>query len=209
MTHRKKEQAARTAPVPLTYEHIVENLSNAIDAKQLQQIALVGATPKVGTSTVARQLAETLALANRNVLLITVHADAENETAPVDVHAALGLGQPAQKGLTLKEITSHNLPYPASDEEEDFAQVMQQLAQQYNVILWDLPPTGQAVQSRMVGHYTQGVVLVVEAGKSRWQSANYAVEHLRLSGCKILGVILNKKKAYIPNCLYKLFFRYV
>jgi Mrp family chromosome partitioning ATPase len=48
-----------------------------------------------------------------------------------------------------------------------------------------------------------GVVLVVEAEKTRWEVANKVREALVQADANVLGVILNKRRFHIPEWLYK------
>jgi len=48
-----------------------------------------------------------------------------------------------------------------------------------------------------------GVILVVEAEKTRWEVASRAKEDLLQANSKILGVILNRRQFHIPEWLYK------
>jgi Mrp family chromosome partitioning ATPase len=47
------------------------------------------------------------------------------------------------------------------------------------------------------------VILVVESGKTRRQVALTAKRKLEGAGGKILGVVLNKRRYYIPEFVYK------
>ena len=47
------------------------------------------------------------------------------------------------------------------------------------------------------------MVLVLEAGKTRKQVAVRAKQELEEAGGKLLGVVLNRRKFYIPEWIYK------
>ena len=47
-----------------------------------------------------------------------------------------------------------------------------------------------------------GLVLVVEAGVTKWEVAKVAKKQLEDNNVNILGAILNKKKYYIPSFFY-------
>jgi Mrp family chromosome partitioning ATPase len=49
-----------------------------------------------------------------------------------------------------------------------------------------------------------GVVLVVEAEKTRWQVAEQAKRILEESGARLLGAVLSRRQFHIPNALYGL-----
>jgi Mrp family chromosome partitioning ATPase len=48
-----------------------------------------------------------------------------------------------------------------------------------------------------------GVIVVVEAGKTSRQVARAAKQAIELAGARILGVVLNKRHYFIPGWLYK------
>ena len=48
-----------------------------------------------------------------------------------------------------------------------------------------------------------GVVLVLESGKTRQQVSLEAKKQLEEAGGTILGVVLNKRKYYIPDWIYR------
>ena len=48
-----------------------------------------------------------------------------------------------------------------------------------------------------------GVVLVVESEKTRWEVAESARKWIKSGNGNVLGVVLNKRKYHIPNWLYR------
>jgi Mrp family chromosome partitioning ATPase len=48
-----------------------------------------------------------------------------------------------------------------------------------------------------------GVILVVDAGRTKRRAGLWAKQQIDDAGGKILGVVLNKRKFYIPNWLYR------
>jgi Mrp family chromosome partitioning ATPase len=47
-----------------------------------------------------------------------------------------------------------------------------------------------------------GVVLVVEADKTRWPVAQSVKERIIQHGGNVLGMVLNKRRYYIPGFIY-------
>ncbi|MEZ5813132.1 MAG: hypothetical protein R3E13_00155 [Alphaproteobacteria bacterium] len=197
----------------LTFEQIVETLTNTIDSKHVHHVALAGVDSRSGTHDICASLVKTLALSHSRVLLVTVENDGKTALSSLPgmdkrFEQVIKSAQDHKEGgIITTEIYTQELPHPASPQEARLQNIMKALEDVYDVIVWDLPPTDKAVQSRMVAQFTQGVVLVVEAGKTRWQSAHHAMEHFKYSGAQILGIILNNKKNYIPDWLYRLLFR--
>jgi Mrp family chromosome partitioning ATPase len=54
-----------------------------------------------------------------------------------------------------------------------------------------------------MGKKADGVMLIIESGKTRKQVALKAKQELENAGAKVLGVILNRRKQYIPGWIYK------
>jgi len=71
------------------------------------------------------------------------------------------------------------------------------------LIIVDSPPAsmfpdGPAIVSRL-----DGVILVVEAEKTRWHVALSVKEKILKSGGNILGIVFNKRRLYIPEFIYR------
>jgi capsular exopolysaccharide synthesis family protein len=69
-------------------------------------------------------------------------------------------------------------------------------------ILDSAPITGFA-ESQSICSRVDGTLLVVESGKTRRQVAIRAKKELEDAGGRLLGVILNKRKYYIPPWIYR------
>ncbi len=61
-----------------------------------------------------------------------------------------------------------------------------------DIIVLDSPPIGALTDAAVLANKVDGVVLVVEMGKTRFADLQHAKEHLERSGAHILGVVLNK-----------------
>ena len=53
-----------------------------------------------------------------------------------------------------------------------------------------------------LARHVDGVILVVEAEYTRWPVVQNFKDRLVSSGANILGVVLNKRRYYIPSFLY-------
>jgi len=77
------------------------------------------------------------------------------------------------------------------------------LRQQFDFILIDSPPATRSAVGLALAHKTDGVLLVVEADKTRWAVARHVKNQIIQAHGNILGVILNKRRYYIPSFIYK------
>jgi succinoglycan biosynthesis transport protein ExoP len=73
----------------------------------------------------------------------------------------------------------------------------------YRFIVIDAPAAlNDMTALRLAGH-VDGVVLVIESGRVRWEVARQAVGLLRHANARLIGVVLNKRQDYLPNWLYR------
>jgi protein-tyrosine kinase len=183
---------------------------------QRRVIHFTAARPGEGTSTVVRAYGRALAETMRRSVLIV---DA-NETHP-DQHLHLGMtAGPSPDELVAQEAanlaiypTSHpNLsisplspraPWlPSTFDPAAVAEAFARLRNQFDAVLVDsspvLRPGTMALSSR-----ADGVVLVIEAEKTRWPVAMQAKRRIEGSGGTVLGVVLNKRRYHIPTAVYR------
>jgi len=77
------------------------------------------------------------------------------------------------------------------------------LKQHFDFILIDSPPVTHSAVGLALVHKVDGVLLVVEAEKTRWSVARHVKNRLIIAQGNLLGVILNKRRYYIPSFIYK------
>jgi Mrp family chromosome partitioning ATPase len=77
------------------------------------------------------------------------------------------------------------------------------LRERFDLILIDSPPATISADGLALSSKVDGIVLVVEAEKTRWPVAESVKDRINRSGGKILGIVLNKRRLYIPEWVYK------
>ncbi len=88
-------------------------------------------------------------------------------------------------------------------ESSDFEQFLMTMYAHFDYLVLDAPPVLVYAEFRILCSKVDGVVLVLECGKVRKQVAIRAKQELEEAGARILGVVLNKRKHYIPEWIYK------
>ncbi len=78
-----------------------------------------------------------------------------------------------------------------------------ELRKRFSLILIDSPPATSSTFGMSLSHQVDGIVLIVEAENTRWQVLHNIKAKLENQGGKILGVILNKRRHYIPRFIYR------
>jgi protein-tyrosine kinase len=77
------------------------------------------------------------------------------------------------------------------------------LAKTFNYILIDAPSIADASWSPSIGAMADGVILVVEAERTRWPVALNAKQEFEGNSARVIGVFLNKRRFYIPSRIYR------
>ena len=75
---------------------------------------------------------------------------------------------------------------------EVMASIVEQLHADYDFVVLDSPPVLAIVDAVVLSRYSDGVVLVVDARRSRRRNVRRAVETLRAVEAPILGLVFNK-----------------
>jgi len=69
--------------------------------------------------------------------------------------------------------------------------------------LIDSPPIVAVTDANVIGNLTDGVVLVVQAGKTRREVVKRALSLMTSARNNVLGCILNGIEYHIPNYIYR------
>jgi len=69
----------------------------------------------------------------------------------------------------------------------------------FDLVVIDAPPAHESFVGLNLARRTDGVVLVVEAERTRVEMVNATQKLLRASGGKILGVVLNRRRSQSPS----------
>ncbi|NOQ87098.1 MAG: capsular biosynthesis protein, partial [Deltaproteobacteria bacterium] len=82
--------------------------------------------------------------------------------------------------------------------------LIEQMKTRADWVLFDSPPINSYNDSRTLATKMDGVVMVVQAEKTRWEVAQSARQRMESDKVKILGVVLNKRQMHIPEWAYKM-----
>jgi protein-tyrosine kinase len=73
----------------------------------------------------------------------------------------------------------------------------------FELVILDLPPVSESIVGPALAKAVDGVVLVVEAERTRSQSVRATHKTLQMYGGNVLGVVLNKRRFHIPDAVYR------
>jgi hypothetical protein len=175
-----------------------------------QCLAFVGLTPKVGVTAISYLVAYHLTSerSDRGVLF------AQFISGPGQASSSAGIeqrqiGDPlagdfwsAQQALTVVSIGSQ--PGLSVGEGKRWIQEFVQKARtHFRWVILDIRPFSQASESYVAARASDGVVLIVKSGESRYPTLNSLCSELAALGIQVRGVVLNFRKYPIPDWLMR------
>ena len=86
---------------------------------------------------------------------------------------------------------------------DQFQQLVLEWKSRFRYVIFDSPAVLAHADALSLAAIVDGVVLIVRAGHTRWDSAQNAKRKLTTARANLLGVTLNRRKMSIPDGLYK------
>jgi Mrp family chromosome partitioning ATPase len=176
-------------------------------------ILFMGTREGEGTSTVSRELARLTATRyDRTVLLVDADEAPDNSGA-----RACPLGEILQHDRSVDDALRQvgSLPWYMSAlsngvhggseifEPAHMKALLGTLRERFDYVLLDAPPAATSPVGLSLAGLADGVVLVVEAEKTRWPVAAGTKDQIVKHGGQLLGIALNKRKYHIPESVYQ------
>ena len=87
---------------------------------------------------------------------------------------------------------------------EEIGAGIQRLAPQFDFVIVDSPPVNRYADVSVLAPKMDGVILVVEADQTPVVDAESAKRNLDRVGARIFGVVLNRRRSYVPAALQAL-----
>lgn len=105
----------------------------------------------------------------------------------------------------LKVITSGNLPhYPVELlESKRLKNLIKELKSYFDLIIVDSPPVIPYSDASVLSSQVDGVLLVVQSGRTRREDIQQVQATLQDNQAKVLGVVLNRQKHFVPDKIYR------
>ncbi len=196
---------------------LYQNISGLLPDAPGKTIQFIGSREGEGVSTIVREFARAAASRfDKRVLIM----DAAHQNPTQHLHFnirgnfgwpdALGSGDPFCKAcyqagddnLFLSPITSTPCLTPYIHDHAAACRLFTELKQVFDLIIIDSSPATTSPDSVAMTRFADGVVLVVEAEKTRRQVVESVRNRIVKNGGNILGVIFNKRRFYIPDSIY-------
>jgi capsular exopolysaccharide synthesis family protein len=199
------------------YEGLKTNLLSRYPDGSIKCILFNGTHHGGGCSTTAVNFAIAMAKDSElKVLMIDVNLRTPGLHDAFKIDAACGLtdlsGTNDEMQSLIKKVKpgdlyvltcGGNLSIPLGLFESDrFNRFLEEVREKFDYIILDAPPVPRFPECRVLCAKADGVILVLEAGNVRRHVALRAKRALEEAGARLLGVVLNRRKYYIPEWIY-------
>jgi len=191
------------SPVSEAYRTLRTNLSFSSLDEPISTLVVTSPAPDEGKSTTIANLAVTMAQGGLRTIL--VDCDLRRPT----LHSILKLNpEPGLTDLLLEEngepalqetevdgllfLASGPLPPNPADllGSKKINKIIAALSQQADIVLFDAPPVIAVTDATVIGSKVDGVLLVINAGKTKRDHAEKAKEMLEKAKVRIVGAVL-------------------
>jgi protein-tyrosine kinase len=181
-------------------------------------LQFIGSRPGEGTSTIAREFARIAAeRIGHRVLLLDADRYERTQSKFYSVQSqpswAQAIEEPAEVGRTIHRVGESSLfvspssnsstPTPELFNSPRFEEFWASIKLNFDLVLIDSPALTISPDALAIASKVDGVILVVEAEKTRWRTAKHVREQIERVGGNILGIVFNKRRYYIPQSVYK------
>lgn len=188
------------------------------DGQALRTIGVTGCSSGAGVSSIAASLAAGAAdIGAGPVLLVDLSSASPSQASTFGLTGRLGLQDavggtvpladcPRATGIPQLSLLAPNTDGSRAAVHCDATQLrglLDAYCQEFELIVVDLPPANETTMCLPVAGVLSGVLFVVEAERTRCEAALRAQSRLMHAQAHLLGVILNKRREYIPHWLYK------
>ena len=86
---------------------------------------------------------------------------------------------------------------------ESVRSMLSAVSDNFELTILDLPPVSESIIGPAMAKALDGVVLVVEAERTRAAAVQATQRTIKMHGGNVLGVVLNKRRFHIPNFIYR------
>lgn len=175
--------------------------------RDVKTILVTSCFPNEGKSDVTFQLAREIGNMGRNVLFLDADIRKSTFLSRYQVKRTIsGLSQYLSGQKSQQEICFRTnfenvdiifagalAPNPAELlEDPSFEGLLADMRSTYDYILIDTPPIGSLIDAAIIAKFCDGAIIVVESERVSYRMVQKAKEQLEVTGCHVIGAVLNK-----------------
>lgn len=207
------------SPVTEQYRTLRTNIQALNTFKPIKAIAITSSVHAEGKTITAINLSISMArdLDKKKVLLVDADLRRPKMSKYLGISSEIGLSDLISNGTciddALLDIGIDNLTVlPAGKTSRNSAEMLgslktknliSQLKAKYDYIIFDAPPVVPVTDAVLLGAQTDGVIMVVKAGKTQKGVVKHSESLLKQANAKLLGYILTNVQYHIPAYIYR------
>ena len=199
--------------IPYAVEEAINRLRINVSflGNEIKKIMVVSTLPNEGKSFVTMQIWKQMA--NAGIKSVLVDADMrnsvlvkKNDIKRQDGKEMKGLANYLAEDFSLDEViyespfengyiipNVENIINPSMLlESGKFGNMLNELSKDYRYVFVDAPPLGLVSDAEKIGSMCDGAILVIRSGETTRAEVKNSIKQIERSGCKILGVVLNR-----------------
>ena len=191
------------------YEEAIKTLRTNVQfaGTRIRTIVLTSCYPNEGKSDIVFQLAAEMGKIGKRILILDADIRKSSFVKRFQVKGKIaGLSQYLSGQCEMEDII-YNTNFTGVDMifsgpvapnpsdllgQETFTELLHGLRKKYDYVLIDTPPVANLIDAAVVAGRCDGAILVIESDLVSRKVAAKAKEQLEISGCRVLGAVLNK-----------------
>jgi len=184
---------------------LLSTLRVRLASKQRCSVGLISARAGEGVSTVAHGLATAAAHNPRTkVLLCSVPRDGQARSAlgPMPLFVETFAAHPGDR-IALGQLGGALLGESVASAQGPAQALVRSLVGAFDLTVVELPPVSEGALGPSLSRALDGVVMVVEAQRTRIPAIRAARQTIERHGGNILGIVLNKRRLHVPEAVYR------
>jgi polysaccharide biosynthesis transport protein len=209
-----------SSPVAEQYRMLRTNLLALDTKKPLRTVVITSSIHSEGKSITALNLAISMAhdLNKKKILLVDADLRRSRLHKYLGINAEAGLSEMISDGTTPEEAFIHikaleNLTFlpagkPPNNPAEllgssKFGNLLSQLKAKYDYVIIDAPPVIPVTDAGLIGAQTDGVLMVIQAGRTQKGIVKHSEGLLGQVNAKLLGYIMTNIQYHVPAYIYR------
>jgi Mrp family chromosome partitioning ATPase len=199
-----------TDPIEEEYQKLRASLVSIAVPAGLHTVLVTAPNHGEGATTVAVGLASALGRERESRVLLVEgnwRTPCFRSILPIpgEPDESAGRGSPESLAMRLEELNFSVIPAGSAQataiDLDMIDGLLSRLRSQFDFIVVDGPPVNSYADASVLATKVDGVILVVQADKTPVVEAENAKRQLGKVGARILGVVLNRRRSYIPAFL--------
>ena len=197
------------SPLVEAFRTLYTNIRLLSPEEPIHSLVISAAKPGEGKSTVAMRLAQTAAAIGQRVLLVDADMRSPKLHTKLDLPNLQGLSDAISTDLSLNDAIQRS---PSDDNlfvltagaissdpikllsSKKMNSLMEQFQDFFDLVIYDTPPLVGLADGSILAAQTDGLVMVVGIDKTDRPMVTKALDGLRISGSRVLGLVANRIK---------------